>query len=552
MTKTLEKALFFVYAAALLFFAYVVWHGLPLTFGGWTWQMKNFKKPFLILLFSFAAWKAVSFRVRGLRLSEIIQELEQTFSSKQLLPALLIIFTIIFTWQQVTEYLSLQINFLPFSFYDYMLFYYLQGKIHYTGLLHTWYHINNLLMLLAPVWALIKSPLLLVGIYGPLACLGAIPLYGIAKERFASPALALMTAFIFLNYRYMQNILRMNFCVEILYPLFIFWAVYEAMKARWGRYYLALALGLLLKEDAFFYFAGVGALVFFIHHGKPAAGSARLHAAATVILGVSYYFFITRWFIPVTGNTVLSENFHNFGDDISSEGEFIVSLIQHPLKVLDIYFGDPRKIATYVRLISRLAFLPLFSPALILLAVPLFPLFTHSTGKDTDFYELHFHYAAAVIPFVFLAFTFGFSNLYHFLKRKAPSAAGPAAWLLVLVLLVMNGGHFRTEAFTAEDLKSIRWASELPKNANVVTHGHLLPYIGYREYNYYFAQPWDRPDHPMHAKYAAADYYLFDMHVHPYPFDRETMLTRMREMAANRDYELVVTDGTRSLFKRKS
>ncbi len=528
--------------AALAFMVYCIWAGFPVAVGPMTLKIKNLKPIFTIFLSSalLSAWFSANSGREGM--ASLKNKVEAWTSRPEALWVLFGLSAIFLTWQQVTEYLSLNVNFLPFSFFDYMIYYYFHGKIHYTGLLHTFYHINNIMFVFAPVWALFKSPLVLTLAYGPLAALAVFPLASIVRKRFGgNTSVAWFISFIYLNYRYLQNVLQMNFCVEIFYPLFIFAAVSMALSRRWGFYFLFVLLGLSVKEDSFLYFGAVGMLVFFMGN--------RAQGIATGVLAVSYYIFITKFFIPWTGNTVLKENFHNFGSHISSGGELIREYLTQPDRVLKIFVGEPAKIRTYFNLLSRVAFLPLFTPASLLILVPIFPVFAHSTGSDVDFYDLHFHYAAAVVPFVFVAMVFGFSGLY---RRLPAHFREKFVWLALLTMLFINGGHFRTESFNSEDLKSIRWAKELPAGAIVLTHGHLLPYIGYREYNFYLAEPFELTYHAAHKQYVNADYVLIDRHVNSYPWDKGKIEQKLADYKNNAEYELVVTDGTRTLFKRKN
>lgn len=536
------------YVSAILLVGAIL-AGLPIQIGHWHCKLKNFK-PFFLVFIAASILSAWFSKKNGREGIISLRDKFQTWASEpQALWSLFIVASLFFTWQQITEYLSLQINFLPFSFFDYMLYYYFHGKIHFTGQLHTFYHINNIMFLIAPLWAIFKSSLVLIITYGPLAALGIFPLAGIVRKRFGNASIAWVIAFIYLNYRYLQNVLQMNFCVEIFYPLFIFCAVNELLARRWKTYYLFVVLGLLVKEDSFIYFSGIGLLTALTPKNTDGKRCGWFHGAATIILSCAYFIFITKFFIPWTGNTVLRENYHNFGDHISSGADLIAEYAREPMRVIKIFFGDPAKIRTYLNLLFRVAFLPFFTPAGLLILVPIFPVFAHSTGRDTDFYDLHFHYAATVFPFVFIAFVFGFSNLY---RKIAARWREIFLWSVLLLLSILNSGHFRTERFTPEDIKSIRWAKEVPWADNVLTHGHLLPYIGYHEYNYYFAQPWEDPKHPAHLNYVHADYVLLDKHVNPYPWDAAQVERKLTEYQNNPEYESVMTDGTRTLFKRKN
>ncbi len=534
----------------LLFMFYCVMTGFPPSLAGHSIRLKNLNVPFIFFMAMTGAAIALypgEGHTRE-RFSAFRRKAVEAASNPASLWIVFGLACLLLTWQQITEYLAVDINFLPFSFYDYMLYYYFHGKIHYTGLLHTYYHANNILFLLAPLWRIFQSPWVLILSYGPIAALAALPLYAFARERFRDPLPALFTAVLYFNYRYLQNVMRMNFSVEIFYPLFIFSAVAAAHKSKWTLYYPAVFLGLCVKEDSFLYFMAIGLLTAFL---KPKAGTRVpnwAHGIMTIVLSISYYLALTHLFIPWTGNDILHRDFNNFKGFGNSQQAVILNLLTHPHLLFDIFFGDPEKIKTYWNLLFRLGFMPLLTPAGFLIFAPLFPLFLHLTGDDVNFFNLRFHYAAAVLPFVFIAFVFGFSNL---LSRLSGKAREFTLWGIMIALLAINGGHFRTEKITKDSLKSIHWAQNIPAGKNLVTHGHLLPYVGYRKYNYYFAVPFELETHPYHKPFMEADYYLLDTTVNPYPMDPSYVETKIQTLRQDSRYELVLEDSKRFLFRRK-
>jgi uncharacterized membrane protein len=539
----LSRVFLFLAFLDLLFLGYCVLTGFPPEVAGLKIRLKNARTPF-IFFFLFMGLSLLSYPGGVEKLKEWKGRILRFASRPYAVWLLFGIYTLLFTWQQVTEYLALEINFIPFSFYDYMLYFFFQGKVNYTGLLHGFYHVNNILYLLAPFWYFLKSPLLLIGLYGLFGALAIFPLYGIAREKFQEPLLSFVTAFVYLNYRYLQNVLLMNFSVEIFYPLFIFASLYFAMKEKWLGYYCAVLLGLSVKEDSFMYFAAVGVLVFFIQRR-------RVHGIVTLCLSLAYLGFLVNLFMPLTGSDMWRGNLANFAHRGRSFAGIAGSFFAEPASLLEIFFGSPLKWKTYFNLLYWLGFLPLFSPAVLLVFFPLFPLFLHHTGRDWDFYELHFHYAAAVIPFIFIAFIFGYSNIT---KRLQGRGRELFLWMSCLVLVLINGGRYTSRHFTTEDLKSIQWAKSIPPSANLVTHGHLLPHIGYRKYNYYFAPAWENEGNEEGEKYEAyanADYYLIDFNVNPYPVDRTFLEEKLDKLSRNPYYEIVRQDDKRYLFKRR-
>lgn len=526
-----------------VFMFYCIATGFPPEVAGVAIKLKNIRTPFIAGMSLLIA--SVALRPDRLTVMARWREKIDRFAAQPYAVWIVFgLFSLLFLWQQISQYLAVDINFIPFSFYDYMLYHFFQGKINYTGLLHHYYHVNNILYLFAPFWVAVKSPWLLVVSYGVIAALPVFPLYGVAKDRFGHAAAGLAVTLLYCNYRYLQNVLLMNFSVEIFYPLFIFSCVYFALRNRWVGYYSCLALGLCVKEDSFLYFSALGALVFFL------PGRNKLHGAVTALMSVLYFAFITMVFMPATGNAILSGDLRNFSGAGEGVGEIVLNLLKNPVGMFNVLFGEPEKMKTFFNLVYRLLFLPLLSPSVLLVLVALFPLFFQSSDIHGHFVGLRFHYAAAVIPFVFVAFIYGYSNLCRWIKSDRWRRA--FFWTSFLVMLLLNVGHYRTSRITGENLESIAWARSIPAGAVVVTHGHLLPYVGYRKYNFYYADPWTWAHHPMNKVFKNADYYLIDLNVNLYPWNADRMRAEIGALNANEDYELIRRDrDVRYLYKRR-
>ncbi|MCM8776080.1 MAG: DUF2079 domain-containing protein [Candidatus Omnitrophica bacterium] len=517
---------------------YLIVAGFPPEIAGYEIHLKNLRKPFIVF-FVFVALHWMVHPDRKIKIAQWLQRIRIFSEKPYAIWILFMVYGLLFVWQQMTEYLALDINFIPFGFYDYMLYYLFQGKLNYTGELHGFYHANNILILLAPIWYLFRSPMVLVLAHGMIAAAAVLPLYGIVRLKFHDPVLGLVIAFVYLNFRYLQNLLQMNFCVEIFYPLLIFASLWSAMKERWFLYTVCVILGLSVKEDSPIYFSMLGCLLCFLSRK-------RVAGFLTILFAAVYFLFIFRIFLPATGNDIATGDLQNFGRYGNSFAEVGWNLIRNPVWGLEALFGSPDKWETWFNLLSRLVFLPVLSPAILLVGGSLFLLFFRG---DVSFIDLRFQYSAAVIPFVFIAFVFGFSNV---LRRIPERWRSQFSWGICLALILINGGHFTTTRFRADDLRTIALAKSIPQGANVVTHGHLLPYIGYRKYNYYFARPWENKNQSLHAAYAKADYYLIDFHVNLYPLNREDLEATVLRLKNDADYETVIENaGTQYLFRKK-
>ncbi|GEM_PF-979452 len=488
-------------------------HGFPLPFfETGPFRIKSLRKLFE-LAFVFFALGVLFYPERKNFLISLKDKLTQIAKWRKTVWVLAGVYFVLFLWLQITKYLALEINFLPFSMYDYMLWYFDQGKFCYTGLLHTHYHLNLILLALYPVWKIFPTQWIL-HVAHPLAAVGAaVPFYYWSRDQLKDSLFALAAAFVYLNFRYLQNLLSINFGAEVFYPLFILSAVYFASKKKEIFYYLSVFLGLLVKEDSAVYFGGLGLFYLAFSPGN------RRRGAATLVLSALYLAFLLKIFVPWSGSDILQGDVENYPAYGSTPGEILLHLAKHPWLLVKEFFYPFEKVRTLFKLTSRLLFLPLFSPWFLMVALSIYPLFFQNTGRGEFFFQLSFHYAAAVLPFVFLAFVDGWRRIKEarLFKKWAFVSWGGAA-----LLILLNGLNLAPLHFTRDDVKTITLAKSLPRESIVVTQGHLLPYLGYRVWNF-FLSPGYALNETTRGPFENPDYFLFDFQANPYPLSPEEL-----------------------------
>ncbi len=535
MKRVLSGFSLYLSLAFLLLAAYLAVVGFPAP----EWlnfvHLKNCRKPFEFFLLFYL----LSIFIHPNR-AQKWEGLKTFLSGKAAFVGLLLLYFILFLWHEIAEYLAMEINFIPFGFYDYMLYYFPQGKINYTGFLHGFYHINNVLYLLMPVWLLFQSSLVLIVAYPLLIVLAGVPLYALAKHYFQKSFIPILIVFLFFNFRYLQNMLHMNFTVEIFYPLFFFSLVYFAVSVRWFWYFLFLFLSLSIKEDAPFYLCSFGFLMLFMK-GK------RIPGLLTIVLSGAYFYWINHVFVVWTDSdifTAVSRNFKEYG---SSSFDILKYGATHIPEMVQQFLGTEDAWKTLSKALRRFLFIPLLSPWFLAALGALFPLFVRG---GENFLQLRFQYAAPFIGFLFPAFIDGLRRFAGWLDKRQFSKENVLSVLLI-ILLFMNGGNYRVPSWDVEDVKTIRMAREIPEGKTVVTHGHLLPYIGYRDPNFFFQEPLEAETHPLHSVYENADVYLIAKNVNPYPMSEGFVEKKIGKFMDREDYVLEYEDGVRYLFVKK-
>jgi len=515
-------------------------HGFPFEpFGSGLLRFKSLRKPFEISFIFFALGVLIHPK-RAEILSGLKEKGERAAISPLTIWILTAVYFLLFLWQQVSKYLALEINFIPFLFYDYMLWFFEQGRFCFTGYLHGYYHTDLILLLLYPLWKLVQSGWLLQVAHPLLTALAAFPLYFWSRDRLKSPFLGLTAAFVYLNFRYVQNLLHVSFAAEVFYPLFIFSAVYFASKRQNLLYYLAVLLGLTVKEDAILYFGALGMFILIVQRDWK-------RGLATVLLSVLYGIFLLKVFLPWSGSDILQRSLQNYPGLGSTPNEQLKNLARQPWLFIRELFLPLEKVRTVFKLTSKLLFLPFLSPWFFMVIVAIYPLFFQSTGRGDLFFQLSFYYAAAVLPFLFLAFVDGWGRIQERLPLRA---RGVFQWGAVGLLVFLNAFNLRPLHFDADDLKTIALAKSLPKEAVVVTQGHLLPYVGYRTWNFYIARPYGKNKETRDV-YSNPDYYLFDFEANAYPLSAEELRERGKLLKQDGRWQVRFEDHRRLLLEKR-
>lgn len=511
-------------------------HGFPAPFLSWLpFHVKSLRKLFEAA-FVFYALGVACHPGRGRHLTQWRTRLISWATRPGTLWILAGVYFLLFLWEQITKYLSLEINFIPFLFYDYMLWYFDQGKFCYTGMLHGFYHVNLILLLLYPVWKLVQSPWVLHVAHAFLGAFAVVPFYYWSRGQLKKPWMALSAAFVYLNFRTLQNIMLVNFSVEVFYPVLIFAAVYFAFKKQESFYYLSVIMGLLVKEDSAIYFGGLG--LFFLF-----TPSERKRGLWTLLLSVVYLVWVLKVFLPWSDSTILRGDLKNFSRFLSGGADLSERPLLLPLYGLRQLVWPLKKLETLLKLTSRLLLLPFFSPWVwvgLWAAVPLF------LNGGEYFVKLAFYYGAPVLPFFFLAFVDGWRRVQKFRVFKRRAAL---QWGMVALLVFLNGFNLQSRHFTRDDLLTIRLAKSIAPNRIVVTQGHLLPYLGYRVWNFYLSEHYEKNPVSKEA-YSNPDYYFFDFEADPYPNRTEQIREKADALRDKRRFLIVHEDHRRLLVKR--
>lgn len=271
------------------------------------------------------------------------------------------------------------------------------------------FHSDYILVLFAPVYALIPHPGVLLVSQAVIVAIGAFFIYGISnimlKNRWAS-------LFIALAYLINPSIIRANlydFHAVVLATTFLLGAWYYYLKKRFLLMSVFLVLAGITKEQvwavvALFGFY-VGLVEIFRNLRKKKFSSVLQNKTffwgiGIFISGLIIFYTTITYLIPGArgGNEHFALEFYGkFG---SSPKELVINILESPQEILWIAVS-PDRLEYLKMLFQPLGYLPLLSPAILVFIIP--DLLINLLSSNPNFQQIYYQYTAVITPFLFIA-----------------------------------------------------------------------------------------------------------------------------------------------------
>ena len=359
-------------------------------------------------------------------------------------------------------------------------------------------HSSLNLFLLAPLFALFRSPLTLLTVQCVALALGAWPVYVLARRELDHPGAALGCATLYLLYPAVGYVNLFEFHPEALSTPAVLAAFAMLRAGRVAPMAFWSAIALLGKEDVALVVAAMGiyALVGARIEGRPAGGRAAAWLLGLAAASLALSFAVVKPWLA-SGAADYGRMYEAWG---RTPGEVLGALLRHPLAALRALIetpGDARdtlfKQEYWLQMLLPLGFLPLAAPEVLCLALPV--VFEHMLSWRTQQHTILYQYTALVIPWTLAAAVLGVGRIA---RRGKPGAAARlvlASMGCAIVSQVMFGpvvGRGALQAArplqrawpTAEDrgraAEARRLLARVPRNGAVVAGPGLLAPLAVR------------------------------------------------------------------------
>jgi uncharacterized membrane protein len=272
--------------------------------------------------------------------------------------------------------------------------------LHGTQISRLGAHFDPLVAVLAPLWRVWPSPVLLLVVQAVAVALGAVPVFLLARKHLRSEWAGLAFALAYLLYPATEWLVVDDFHpVAFATPLLLtgFWLLDDDRLLAFAA---AAGLACLTKEHIGFVVAAMG-LWYAISRRRPVGLVIAAAGTAASLIAIAV---IVPHFAPGGGSPFESR----YADVGGSPSGIVRTAITHPTTTLSA-LTEARDLQYVFHLLIPLAFLSLLAPGVALTAVPEVALNVLSDVPTQT--SIHFHYTAGAIPGLVVGAVFGAARL---------------------------------------------------------------------------------------------------------------------------------------------
>jgi uncharacterized membrane protein len=412
---------------------------------------------------------------------------------RQLVIAGVAVYSVVLSFITVTRHWNLRTHAVDLALYDQMVWGIVNLGAPYSTLpeLHGWGdHLTIVLYLMAPLYRVAPSVLVMLVVQCVALALGAFAVWGLARRRLGGleatsgppvepDRVAALLAVLFLVNPSLHGINLRDFHPQALAIPLLLTALYAFETARWPVYWGAVVLTLTCREDASLAVLGLGAWALLVKR-RPWTG------LVTATLGVAWLLAATRWLIPHFRGQTYS-HLGRWGHLGGSLDQIVLGILSQPGEVLGTVF-DLARLHYLAAVLAPWAFLPLLGPAALLATLP--TLAANLLSNDPVTYHHRTQYNGYLLPFLALATIAGVARLAAW---KGERAVRLALGLALLVSIAMTSR-------TVNDLMVTRWwpdarardvhvlVARVPPAVVVGADERIVPHLAHRPRIYIFPQ----------------------------------------------------------------
>jgi uncharacterized membrane protein len=338
-------------------------------------------------------------------------------------------------------------------------------------------HSDYILILLAPFYLIWEDPRMLLLIQSVVLGIGAYYVYQISNHLLKHNTLSLIFGISFLLNPFVQKQNLFDFHAIVLATTFLLAAFYYALKKRMKYFWVFLVLAVMTKENVYAIASIFGIFLFLNTKNKR-------WLLLTVFSGILFYVTLSKLIPAARGEEHFALGyFQEYGD---SPIEIVTNILLNPVNTIGNLLNAENLYYMY-KLLLPLGFLSILSPLYLVFAVP--DLLINLLSENENFRSLTFHYAAAIIPFIYISAIYTVKRLLR-LKINFLNTRSMSYFVLIFSLAatyaygVLPGARnpsvevFTNATFGREKIKE--FLTLIPSDLSVASTNNLGAHLSHR------------------------------------------------------------------------
>jgi uncharacterized membrane protein len=343
-------------------------------------------------------------------------------------------------------------------------------------------HFDLILFLVVPIYAVFKSPLILLIIQSIFLGAGVVPLYLLVKH-LLDKKFAFLFCVLYLSYPAIHFVNLYEFHPVAFVTFFLLFMLYYFEKEKFSSFLLFMFLSMSCKENIALgiFFFGLYILIFRKRSIKWSL-AVLLSSCLYLIVSVKIMDFFNK------GTIEFGYIYSHIGKSLPEVG---INLLKHPSDTFRyiVNYGNGKFL---FQLLFPLGFLCILSPKVLFISLPFF--LQQLLSIRPEDHAIEYHYAAKLIPFLFFGAAYGLKLL---LKSRYVSRHRNIFWAMLFILAILSNFMFGvlpkmpqyfSERYFKQDIDYSKQAlvDKIPKDASVVTTFEFLPKLSQRKELYSF------------------------------------------------------------------
>ena len=417
-----------------------------------------------------------------------INKLRQKFSRADILVWFIVtVFSIIYAFMSVYKHDSFQTYGWDLAIFDHGIWQWSQFRIPYSPFHDLpWLadHFHLILITIAPLYWIWSNVRVLLIIQGILVSIGALPLYYLSKKVTGNNLFSFTIVLGYLLFYSLQSFIFSDFHELAFLPItlggvLLFWELRKPFL-----YWTFFILSLLVKEEIGLLLAAFGLWVFIRSKNQ------RKQAITFVVLGFAYTFIMVSFIMPFIGGQPYRHS--GFGQSGQTLTDVLLNILRNPFYLIHSFTDSPVKINTIWITFWSWGFLPLFSPASLMLILEQLASRFLDYGKPIR-WTLTFAYSLPMATIMGWGSIYGFNNLIKVLQkftRRSKYKLG--LWISLFLLVIVIGSNFLLHGpinsiFKPQFYFKEKWVDDnlsvlkcIPQKTSVSAQNSLAPWLSQR------------------------------------------------------------------------